>query len=36
MSSNLDDVHGGETAYGLELSFVEISDEGRHFLGDII
>ena len=34
--SNLDDVNGGETAYGLGLYFVEISDEDRHFLSDII
>jgi hypothetical protein len=34
--SNLDDVHGRVTAYGMGLYFVEISDEDRHFLSDII
>ena len=33
--SNLDDVGGGETAYGMGLCF-EIPDEDRHFLTDII
>ena len=36
MWSNLDDVDGGETADGIGLYFVEISDEDRHFLSDII
>ena len=36
MWSNLDDVHGRETAYGMGLYLVKISDEDRHFLTDII
>jgi hypothetical protein len=34
--SNLDDVDGGDAIYGMGLCFVEISDEDRDLLGDII
>ena len=36
MWSNLDDVDSRETAYGMGLYFVEIPDEDRHLLSDII